>query len=346
MSDSKSVRLTLATSPHMFNNERSSRIMFDVCVAMIPALIAAVLFYGWRSLLLTVVSVAACVVTEFVTRKLLKRSNTIDDLSAVVTGMLIAFNVPADFPIWMLIIGDIIAIVVVKEFFGGLGQNFMNPALAARVILAASFAGAMGTIPQLGGLLPQSVLEPHLVGGAVDAVAVATPLSNLKTFAQTGTGDLGAQLPGLGQFFLGFRTGVIGEISAFALILGGIYMLFRRLINPILPLAFVGTVAAFMLLASGFDLQFTAYQLMSGGLMLGAIFMATDYATSPLTWKGKIIFGIGCGVITSMIRLFGSLPEGVSFSILLMNLLTPHIEKWTRPVPFGKTKEQKAKVAS
>lgn len=351
MSDSKTVRLTLSSSPHMFNNETTSRIMLDVCIAMIPALIAAVLFYGWRSLLLTAVAVVTCVVTEYLSRKLMKRSNTIDDFSAVVTGMLIAFNVPVNFPIWMLIIGSVIAILVVKEFFGGLGQNFMNPALAARVILAASFAGAMGTIPQLSGLLPQAVLEPHLVGGGIDALAAATPLSTLKTYAQTGVGDLSQQLPSLNYFFLGFRTGVIGEISSLALILGAVYLLIRRIINPIIPLVFAGTVAIFMLISSGGDLQFTAYQLMSGGLLLGAIFMATDYATSPLTWTGKIIFAIGCGAITSMIRLFGSLPEGVSFSIIIMNLLVPHIERWTRPIPFGKTKEQrqlekqKAKVA-
>ena len=243
-------------------------------------------------------------------------------------------------------LGCVIAILIVKEFFGGLGSNFMNPALAARVILAASFASAMGSIPQLGGVLPQSVLEPHLVGGGVDAVAAATPLATLKQFAQTGTGTLSDQLPGLGYFFLGFRTGVLGEISALALILGGVYLLIRRVITPLIPVSFIGTVDVIMLFSSGFNWEFTAYQLLSGGLLLGAIFMATDYATSPLTWKGKIIFGIGCGLITSLIRLFGSLPEGVSFSIIIMNLLVPHIEKWTRPIPFGRLKNKKEKVAS
>ena len=248
--------------------------------------------------------------SEYLSRKIMKRSNTLGDLSAVVTGLLLAFNLPVSIPLWQAAIGSVIAIVVVKQLFGGIGQNFVNPAITGRIILMVSFPTAMTT-----WIKPLSWLDK-----GAEAVTTATPLTMMT-------------------------KGSLGETCAVALIIGGVYLMIRKIISPAIPLSFIGTVAVIMLIAGKGSFTFVAYQLLSGGLMLGAFFMATDYTTSPINLKGRIIFGIGCGLLTSFIRLFGSLPEGVSFSIILMNILVPHIEHLTTPKPFGTVKEKKKKGA-
>lgn len=328
--------LTVSASPHKRTADSTRGIMLDVIIAMIPALIVSVVLFGPRTLLVTAVSVIFCVLFEFLARKVMKRPNTVGDLSAIVTGMLLAFNLPSTMPLWMVIIGDAVAIIVVKQFFGGIGQNFVNPALAGRIVLMTSFPVAMS-----------DYAAPFAWrAGAVDAVTSATPLSqfagiygadSVKTAMQE------SDLPSLLQMFLGVRGGAFGETCAAALVLGFLYLLVRRVISPVIPLTYMGTVAVIMLIAGKGDFAFTAYQLLAGGLLLGAIFMATDYTTSPVSFKGKILYAIGCGVITSLIRIFGSLPEGVSFSIILMNILVPHIEHLTTPKPFGTVKQKKAK---
>ncbi len=321
-------KLTVSASPHVRSPKTVPGIMLDVIIALVPALIASVVLFGLRSLIVTAVCVASCIASEYISRKIMKRDNTISDLSAIVTGVLLAFNLPVSIPLWMCVVGSVFAIVVVKQFFGGIGQNFVNPAIGGRIMMLVSFASAMTdwTAP----------LEWYKNGG-IDAMSTATPLASL-----TAGGDY-TSLPSLLDMFLGVRGGCIGETCALALILGGIYLVARRVIKPVIPLCFVGTVAVIMLIAGKGDFEFMLYEVLSGGLLLGAIFMATDYATSPLTTKGKIIFAVGCGVITSVIRLFANLPEGVSYSIIIMNILVPHIETITRPRPFGAEKEKKSK---
>lgn len=328
--------LTVSASPHKRTGDTTRGIMLDVMIAMLPALVLSVVLFGPRTLVVTLVSVVFCVLFEFLSRKVMKRDNTIGDLSAVVTGMLLAFNLPSTMPLWMVIIGDAVAIIVVKQFFGGIGQNFVNPALVGRIVLMASFPVAIS-----------DYLAPFAWKiGAVDAVTTATPLAqfagiygadNMKTAINA------TDLPTLANMFFGVRGGCLGETCAAALLLGFLYLLIRRVISPTIPLVYVGTVAVIMLLAGKGNLMFVGYQLLAGGLLLGAIFMATDYTTSPVSFKGKIIYAIGCGVITSLIRIFGSLPEGVSFSIILMNILVPHIEHLTTPKPFGAVKQKKQK---
>lgn len=329
-------RLTVGPSPHKHSPDTTTGIMLDVIIALVPALILSVIIFGFRSLLVTAVSVIACVVFEFICRKAMKRKNTIGDLSAVVTGVLLAFNLPPTMPLWMVIIGDAVAIIVVKQFFGGIGQNFVNPALVGRIVLMASFPVAVSNFTEPFSWRIQTV----------DAVSSATPLAGLTSVY--GAEDLtsainGTDVPTLMNMFFGVRAGCLGETCAAALILGFLYLLVRRVISPAIPLTFVGTVAVIMLIAGKGSLTFVAYQILSGGLLLGAIFMATDYTTSPISFKGKLIFAVGCGVITSLIRIFGSMPEGVSFSIILMNILVPHIEHLTTPKPFGAVKEKKRK---
>lgn len=320
------IKPTVTASPHFRSNETSQGMMRDVIIALVPALAASVWLFGPRALAVNVISVISCVVFEYITRKILKRDNTIKDLSAVVTGLLLAFNLPSTIPLWMIPIGAFVAIVVVKQFFGGIGQNFVNPALMGRIILMVSFPGPMS-----------SWVEPYKWGETVDAVSTATPLFEL----QSGT----APSPDLLQMLIGQRAGCLGETCAVALILGGIYLLVRKVISPSIPLSFIGTVAVFMLIAGEGDLNYLAYNLLGGGLLIGAIFMATDYATCPLTSKGKIIYGIGCGLVAALIRQFGSYNEGVSFAIILMNLLVPHIDNLTKLKPFGYIKEKKQKEA-
>jgi len=310
-------KLTVSASPHVRSPHTATGIMLDVIIALIPALIAAVVIFGAEVLLVTLVCVGVAVLSEYLCRKVMKRHQTIGDLSAVVTGLLLAFNLPVNIDLWIAAIGSIVAIVVVKQMFGGIGQNFVNPALAARIILLVSFPSKMTT-------------------WTLDGISTATPLASLKS----GTVDKAA-LPSLVDMLLGNHGGCLGEVCSVALILGGIYLVIRKVISPAIPLSYIGTVAVLMLIAGKGNLEFTAYQLLSGGLLIGAIFMATDYTTSPVSFKGKIIFGIGCGLITAAIRIFGGYPEGVSFSIILMNILVPHIERLTTAKPFGTPKKDK-----
>ncbi|MBO5410650.1 MAG: RnfABCDGE type electron transport complex subunit D [Clostridia bacterium] len=316
-------KLVVSASPHLRTKDTTTGIMLDVIIALVPALIASVVLFGPRALAVVATTVISAVLSEYVSRKVMKRHNTIGDLSAVVTGLILAFNLPVSIPLWMAAVGSFFAIVVIKQFFGGIGQNFANPAIAARIILLISFGQAMGnwTAP---------------LSWKTDAVSTATPLAILG-------GESTEALPSLIDMLLGVRGGCLGETCSLALIVGGIYLIARKVISPKIPLAYIGTVAVIMLIAGKFDLEFLAYQLMGGGLLLGAFFMATDYSTSPIKSNAKIVFGIGCGLLTCVIRLFGSLPEGVSFAILIMNLLVPHIETIMAPKPFGTVKEKKSK---
>lgn len=299
-------KLISSVSPHVHSPLTTQKIMLDVVIALLPAGIASVIIFGWRALLVIGVCVAVCVFSEWGFEKICKKENTITDLSAVVTGLLLAYNLPVSIPLWQAAFGSIVAIVVVKQLFGGIGQNFANPAITARIIMMTAFSGTM-----------TSWVFP-------DGVSSATPLALMTK------GDMNS-LPTYLQMFLGWRGGCIGETCTLALLLGGIYLLVKRVISWHTPVAFIGTVAI-MSFVCGKDVL---YQLMAGGLMIGAIFMATDYSSTPPTKWGKIIFGIGCGLITVLIRFWGNFPEGVSFSILLMNILTPYITKLTRSKPFG-----------
>ena len=297
-------------APHIKSKITTQKIMLHVIIAMFPAVIASTVIYGLRALLMIVICSTACVLSEWLFEKITKRPNTISDLSAVVTGILLAFNLPPTLPFYMGIIGSVAAIVFVKNFFGGIGQNFANPAITARIILMLSFSSYMTTW-----------VQPFYYNLPADAVSAATPLASEET-------------PELLDMLL-VKSGCIGECCSAALLLGGIYLIALRIINPITPIAYIGTVAALTWLTGG-DVPI---QVLSGGLILGAFFMATDYATTPITWKGKLIFAVGCGLLTFLIRSFGTMPEGVSYSILIMNILTPFIDKLTASRPFGAKKE-------
>ena len=305
-------KLIVSPSPHIRDNATTSTIMRDVLIGLAPAMIAAVVIFGFRALLMTAVCVAACIIFEYGTERILGRENTISDLSAVVTGVILSFNLPVQLPLWMAVVGCFFAIVIVKQLFGGIGNNFANPAIAARIFLLLSFSQPMTTWLQVEG------------GRAVQGVYGATPLALISA------GDT-ANLPSVMEMLLGTRGGCMGETCAIALILGGVYMIWKNVITPTIPLAFIGGVFVLSLL---FGVN-PVYELLGGGLMLGAFFMATDYTTSPITEKGKIIFGLGCALITMVIRVFGSYPEGVSYSILLMNIITPHINRMVRNKAFG-----------
>ncbi|MCR4925836.1 MAG: RnfABCDGE type electron transport complex subunit D [Clostridiales bacterium] len=328
-------KLTVSASPHVRSNETVTGIMLDVIIALIPALVASVYVFGFRSLAVVATCVATCVLSEYICRKVMKRNNTITDLSAVVTGILLAFNLPVSIPLWMAVIGSVVAIVVVKQCFGGIGNNFVNPALVGRIVLMCSFPTAMS-----------SWVMPYAWKSTTDMLTTATPLAEISTMFKAG--DVSAQafnangaLPSIGELMVGARQGCLGEVCAIALIIGFLYLIIRRVISPVIPLTYIGTVAVIMLIAGKGSVDFMLYEILSGGLLLGAIFMATDYTTSPINFKGKIVFAIGCGLITCLIRLFGSLPEGVSFSIVIMNILVPHIENLTFSKPFGTPKKQK-----
>lgn len=309
-------KLTVAPSPHMKSADTTKSIMTNVVIALMPALIAAVAIFGLGALILTVTCVVSCVAAEFIYNKLTKRDNTITDMSAVVTGVLLAYNLPASLPLWIAVVGSITAIIVVKQLFGGIGQNFANPAITARVILLVSFAGQMTTWP-----------APNFGVASFEGVAGATPLAVMTSGAMY-------KMPSYMEMFLGFRGGCLGETCTVALLLGGIYLIYKKVITPIIPVSFLGTIVVMALLLGTDPL----YHLMAGGAMIGAFFMATDYSTSPNTLKGQVIFGIGCGFITMIIRVFGGYPEGVSFAILLMNIVTPHINNYTMTKPFGGAK--------
>ncbi len=306
------MKLTVSSAPHITGKDTTASIMRDVCIATVPAMIAAALFFGVRSLILTAVTVAACVAFEFLYEKAMKKPSTIGDWSAVVTGILLAFNFPSTLPYWVAVIGAFYAIVIVKQLFGGIGFNFANPAIVARIVLGLSYTGLMTT-----WVFP-------------DATATATPLAMYRA----------GVTPSYMDMFIGKTGGVLGEVSALALLIGFVYLVVKKVITPVIPVTYVATVAV-MALVLGVD---PVVYVLGGGLLLGAIFMATDYTTSPYTMKGQILYGIGLGIITVVIRRFGSMTEGVSYAILLMNLVVPYINKFGRQKPLGaptKTKEAK-----
>ncbi len=309
-------KLIVTPSPHVKDGVSTSSIMMNVAAAMVPAAIAATLIFGVRALVLVLVSVAFSVFFEYIYRKLMHLDCTISDWSAVVTGMLIAFNVPSTLPVWMVILADAMAIIVVKQLFGGIGDNFVNPAIAARIFLLISFSGRMTTWA-----------DPiNFVGGPVDAVSGATPLAIL-TAADAKVSDA----PDMINMLLGIRGGSLGETCAVALLVGGIYLIWKKVITATIPVTVLVTVFV-MSLVTGLN---PWYMLVSGGTMLGAFFMATDYVTSPVREPGKVIYGIGIGVITVLIRAYGTYPEGMSFAIMLMNIVTPHIDGAIKKMPFG-----------
>lgn len=302
--------LTVASSPHIKRPDTTRSIMSDVIIALAPAATYGCILFGLRALAVLITSVSVAVLCEFLWNKALKKPNTIKDMSAVVTGLLLGMNLPPTLPLWQAAIGSAAAIIVVKQMFGGLGHNFANPAIAARIILLVSFPASMTRFTE-----PVS-----------DAVTSATPLAGTA-------GTLSFK-----TLFFGMHAGSIGETSAFLLIVGGLYLVIRRVITPIIPVCFIGTVALLSLI-SGESVMLSVF---GGGLILGAVFMATDYTTSPTTPLGKAVFAVGCGIITFVIRKFGSLPEGVSYSILLMNILVPHINRFTLSKPFGFEKVKEA----
>ena len=307
-------KLIVTAAPHITGADSTQKIMQRVCLALCPTLVAAVVIFGVNALILTAITVAACVFFEWASCKLMHRENPTGDFSAVVTGMLLAFNLPATLPWWMALVGAFIAIVIVKQLFGGLGYNFANPAIVGRIAMAMGFAGAMSSYPHPEGL---------------DALASATPLAVAD--------QLGSE--SYVTLLLGNHGGVLGETCAITLLAGGLYLIWTKVISPTIPVTYLATVAV-LSLAAGRD---PVVQLLSGGLILGAFFMATDYVTSPTTQKGKLIFGLGLGIITCAIRFLGTMAEGVSFSILLMNLVVPYIEVLTRQDKLGIAKVKKSK---
>ena len=323
-------QVKVSNSPHIRSEDNTRQIMLDVIIALIPALALGVFVFGARALVVTAVSVIGSVFFEWLYNKLLKKPCTIGNCSAIVTGMLLAYTLPVTAPLWMVLIGDLFAIVIVKALFGGIGKNFMNPALGGRAFLMASYPVFMTTWAKVRTSLP-------LFGTPADVVTGATPLSFMKE----------GNLPdvSLADAALGMVGGCLGEVSALALLAGGVWLVYRRVISLRIPVCFIGTVAVLTLIFPKGDagaFNWMAYELLTGGLMLGAIFMATDYASSPVTPKGQIIYGIGCGVLTVLIRYFGSYPEGVSYAILIMNCCVFLIEKISQPVKFGYVKPVKA----
>ncbi|CEJ72546.1 electron transport complex protein [[Clostridium] sordellii] len=319
-------KLIVSSSPHVRSSEDTSYIMKQVIIALLPAALAGVYFFRLSAINVIFWCILGSVGFEWLYQKINKKESTIGDFSAVVTGLLLAFNVPASLPWWMCLAGSAFAIIVVKMVFGGIGNNFVNPALAARAFLLASFPVAMTSWTQTG--------VNWVSQGNIDVVTTATPLSFLKAGPQgieviTGNGT------SLFDMFIGNIGGCIGETSAILLILGGVYLMYKGIINYVIPVFYIGTVAILMFLLGGFNFEFVIYQMSAGGLMLGAFFMLTDYTTSPMTKKGQIIYAVVAGVITTVIRLYGGYPEGVSYSILFVNVMTPLIDKYTKTKVFG-----------
>ncbi|MBQ5935975.1 MAG: RnfABCDGE type electron transport complex subunit D [Bacteroidales bacterium] len=327
-------KLLVSPSPHTHGKESTQSIMRDVLIALAPAMLVSILSSGWSALMLILVGAAACVLTEFLIQKyLLKRPVTVSDLSAVVTGCLLALNLPPNSPWWLIVIGSVVAIGVAKMTFGGLGQNIFNPALVGRVFLLVSFPVLMTTWDDSGSMF-----------GLVDAFSGATPLGAVKEGLKNGMtlSELTADNLTFSQQFFFNMGGSAGEFSAVALILGFIYLLCRRVIKATIPVTILCTVfvvSGIFWLADPERFTNPVFNLFTGGLLLGAIFMATDYVTSPMTTKGQIIFGIGIGLITVFVRYFGSYPEGVSFAILIMNCTVPLLNKYCKPRRFGEVKK-------
>jgi electron transport complex protein RnfD len=305
------------SSPHLKSGQTTSIIMRDVLIALVPATLASIYFFRLNAVFLIITTIISCVLAEYVANKVMKKPVTIGDYSAAVTGLLLAFNLPPSLPLWMAATGGVFAIIITKQLFGGLGMNFINPALAARAFLMASWPVAMTTWTKT----------------AVDAATSATPLAIIKKGGEVVT-DIP---PSITNLFLGNVPGSLGETSALALLIGAVYLVARRVITLEIPLTFIGTVALITWLLGG-DSLFSGnflYHVFAGGLILGAFYMATDYTTSPVSTAGKIIMGTGCGILTAVIRLYGGYPEGVCYSILLMNLAVPLIDKYTLPKSFG-----------
>ena len=328
INDYKGLKLLASSNPHIRSNEDTRSLMLDVIIALIPALAMSVYVFGVTALISAIVSVAGAVGFEWLYRKLLNKPQTIGDLSAALTGLLLSMVCPPTLPYWMLIVGDFFAIFVVKQLYGGLGKNFLNPALAGRAALVACYASAMTT-----WAAPRTV----------DAVTAATPLAMMKA----GEFEALTAQYSLSDMFIGFIGGSAGEVSAMMLLIGGLYLIFRKVISWQTPVSYILTVAVLtFLIPQGNDaLTYMLYNVFGGGLMLGAFFMATDYVTSPVTKKGQLIYGFGCGLLTVFIRYFGSYPEGVCYSILIMNCVVWIIDKYTKPTRFGvdKKKEGAAK---
>lgn len=317
-------QLLVTASPHVRSNRTVKKDMLDVIIALIPAGLASVYYFGYRALILILASVLTCVLSEYIFNKITKRNQSIKDLSAVVTGILLAYNVPFTLPVWQMVIGAMFAIIVAKMFFGGIGQNIVNPALAARAFLMASWSETMTSF-----VPPQRVATLKTVKD-VSMVSGATPLSDPASFS---TMDL----------FLGNIPGCLGEVSALAILIGACYLIVRKVIHVRIPLTYILTATVLLGIFGADGFAASLRNILSGGLLLGAFFMATDYTTTPMTIKGQYVFAIGAGILTAIIRVWGGYPEGVSYSILLMNLVVPIIEAHTRPKTFGKVEAKKGK---
>lgn len=310
--------LTVSSAPHIVSKTDTSRIMLMVLIALAPSFAMSIYVFGARAIALTLVCLMACMFFEWAYNRLMKRPQTVGDLSAAVTGVLIAFNVPSNLPYWIAVIGCFVAIVIVKQLYGGIGKNLVNPAITARIVLFIAFATEMTTWP-----VPFT---------GADAKTGATPLGILA--------EGGGELPSNMDMFMGYIGGSMGEVSALMLLIGGLFLIWKKVISPITPVCFIGTVFVFALIyyaatGDGNALHMAVFHVLAGGVMLGAFFMATDYVTTPILPMGKVIFGIGCGVITMLIRLYGQYPEGVSFSILLMNVVTPLIDNFCQKRMYG-----------
>lgn len=328
-------KLIISSSPHIRSNETVRSVMGDVLIALMPALIGSIYFFRVGAIINIISGIAGAVIAEVIMQKIMKKEVTIDDLSAVVTGLLLAFNVPPTAPWWMTFVGGFFAIAVAKQMFGGLGHNYINPALAARVMLLASYPVLMTTWQNPVNFDPASVVSSatkatsaasDVATSATDAVSAVTPLLGIHPWGS---------YHDLLNMFLGNIPGTIGETSKLLLLIGAAYLVYKGVIKLLIPCTYILTVAIFTFIFSGFDPYMAAYNVLAGGLILGAFFMATDYTTSPMTKKGQVIYALGCGLITSVIRYFGGYPEGVSYSILLMNVCTPMIDKYVRPKRFG-----------
>lgn len=314
--------LTVSSSPHIVSNTDTTRIMLMVLIALAPSFVMSIYVFGPRVIALTLVCLVSCMFFEWAYNNLMKKPQTVGDLSAAVTGVLIAFNVPSGLPYWIAIVGCFVAIIIVKQLYGGIGKNLVNPAITARIVLFIAFATEMTTWP-----VPFT---------GADAQTGATPLGILA--------EGGGELPSNMDMFMGYIGGSMGEVSALMLLIGGLFLIWRKIISPIIPACFIGTVFVFALIyyaatGDGNALQMAVFHVLAGGVMLGAFFMATDYVTTPILPMGKVIFGIGCGVITMLIRLYGQYPEGVSFSILLMNIVTPLIDNFCQKRMYGGAKK-------